>query len=251
VVIDTAFDFWQSCPRGGDPDQRCHALRLCHQIVWGRALPNGRSISLVDRHPDGYLELQFDGLALKLTSDSVVPTYKRYKRAEAQRIREGIAPERLDQFEVISGTIGAITLFPGYRVGTANTLNMHRGRDPYVCDRMDLTLECIRLHYLKRPNPLAKTLELYPEFFALFGDFDGYVEHFLFQDLVKGGRVATFLPLDLSRAGLPQGPAEYEMFMDRSIAFVQGRNARIAALQLSVRDDVAVIACGDRPCALS
>ena len=24
-------------PRAGDPDQRCHALRLCHQVVWGRA----------------------------------------------------------------------------------------------------------------------------------------------------------------------------------------------------------------------
>src|SRR5687768_14988567 len=127
MVIDTTFDFWQSCPRGGDPDRRCHALRLCHRILWGRALPDGRPISLVDRHPDGYLELQFDNVSLKLTSDSVVPTYKRYQRAEAQRIREGIAPERLDEFEAISGTIGGITLFPGYRVGTANTINMKRG----------------------------------------------------------------------------------------------------------------------------
>jgi hypothetical protein len=204
----------------------------------------------VDRHPNGYLELQSDNFSLKLTSDSVVPTYKRYKRAEALRIRQGIAPERLNEFEAISGTIGGITLFPGYRVGTANTINMQRGCDPYICDRMDLTLECIRLHYLEEPSPLAQTLALYPEFFSLFGDFDGYVEHFLFQDLVQDGRVATFLPLNLSRSGLPQTPAEYEMFMDRSIAFVQGRNDRIAALGLSVRDDQNCLACAKRPCAL-
>ena len=226
-------------------------MRLCHQTIWGRALPDGRPISLVDRHPRGYLELQVDDSSLKLTSDSVVPTYERYKRAEAQRIREGIASERLDKFAAISGTIGGITLFPGYRVGTANTINMQRGCDRAVCDRMDLTLECIRLHYVGKPSPLAETLALYPEFFSLFGDFDGYVEHFLFQDLIRGGRVATFLPLDFSQSGMPQGPAEYERFMDRSIAFVLGRNARIAALQLSVRDDANVIACGERPCALN
>lgn len=251
MEIDTTFDFWQSCPRRGDPDQRCHALRLCHQILWGRALPDGRAVSLVDRHPEGYLELQVENFSLKLTSDSVIPTYKRYKRAEELRIREGIAPERLDEFETIAGTIGGITLFPGYRVGAANTINMQRGCDPYVRDRMDLTLECIRLHYLGEPSPLAETLARYPEFFSLFGDFDGYVEHFLFQDLVQGGRVATFLPLNLSQSGLPQSPAEYEMFMDRSIAFVQGRNARIAALQLSVPDDARVVACGERSCALT
>lgn len=218
--------------------------------MWGRALPDGRPISLLDRHPDGYLELHFGNLSLKLTSDSVVPTYKLWKRAEVLRIREGIAPERLDEFEAIAGTIGGITLFPGYQVGTATTINMQRGRDPYISDRMDLTLECIRLHYLGEPSPLAETLARYPEFFSLFGDFGGYVEHFLFQDLVQGGRVATFLPLDLAGSGLPKSPAEYQVFMDRSIAFVQGRNARIAALELSVRDDAHVIACGKRPCAL-
>lgn len=251
IKIDTTFDFWQSCPRGGDPDQSCHGLRLCHQVLWGRPLPDGRPIALVDRHSEGgYLELRCDDVSLKLTSDSVVPTYRQYSRVEARRMREGIEPERLDEFESIAGTIGAVTLFPGYRVGTAHTINMRRGRDLYICDRMDLTLECIRLQYFGEPNPLAGTLALYPEFFSLFGDFEGYIEHFLFQDLVRDGRVATFLPLDLSRSGLPHGRAEYEMFMDRSMAFVQGRNARIAALLLPAQDDASLIACGGRPCGL-
>lgn len=231
-MIDTTYDFWHSYPRGGDPDRYCHLLRKYHQVLWGRALPDGRQISLVDRYPDGYLELQGDGLSLKLTSDSVIPTYKLWKRAKAKGIREGIDPQRLDQFESLAGTIGGITLFPGYKVGSANTINMQRGSNSLVGDRMDLTLECIRLHYLGAPSPLAQTLDLYPEFFALFRDFEGYVEHFLFQDLVKDGRVLTFLPMDFSKPGMPQGPSEYKDYMESTTAFVQGRNTRIAALRL-------------------
>lgn len=251
MLIDTTFDFWQSCPRRGDPDSRCHGLRRWHQVLWGRNLPDGRAISLEDRHPDGYLELRVDHLSMKLTSDSVVPTYKLYQRAKSQGIRDGIAPARLDEFESLSGTIGGITLFPGYRVDAANTINMSRGRDPIICDRMDLTLECIRLHYLGEPSPLAETLRRYPEFFALFGTFEDYVEHFLFQDLVEADRVVTFLPLDFSQPGLPQNPEEFQVFMGRSMAFVQNRNARIAALELSVPEDTQVRPCGDRPCGLA
>lgn len=42
-------------------------------------------------------------------------------------------------------------------------------------DRFDLTLECIRRHYLNMDSPLAPTLSRYTKFFALFGDFPGYV----------------------------------------------------------------------------
>ena len=250
MTLDTTYDFWQSCPRGGDPDSRCHALRKYHQVLWGRPLPDGRMISLVDIYPDGYLELQVDGLSLKLTSDSVIPTYKLWKRAKDKRIREGIDPQRLDAFETLSGTIGGITLFPGYTVNGAGTINMQRGRSSAIGDRMDLTLECIRLHYLGEDSPLAKTLALYPEFFDLFGGFEGYVEHFLFLDLIKDGRVQTFLPLDFSRPGMPQDSNEYKQFMENTTAFVQSRNARIAALQLSIPADTNVKACGSRCCAI-
>lgn len=240
-MIDTTYDFWKAYPLGGDPDRNCHLLRTYHQVLWGRALPDGRQVSLVDRYPDGYLELQVDGLSLKLTSDSVIPTYKLWKRAKDKGIREGIDPQRLDQFESVAGTIGGITLFPGDRIGNSGTINMERGRNTYIGDRMDLTLECIRLFYLGEPSPLAKTLANYPEFFVLFRDFESYVEHFLFQELVKSGRVLTFLPLNFSMSGMPQDPCEYQEYMEKTIAFVKCRNSRIATLGLSVleKDDIA------------
>ena len=52
--------------------------------------------------------------------------------------------------------------------------------------RFDLTLECIRRHNTGRASPLSETLDPHSDFFALFGDFRGYVEHFLLQDLVTG-----------------------------------------------------------------
>lgn len=46
-------------------------------------------------------------------------------------------------------------------------------------DRFDLTLECIRRHYLGQRSPLGETLARYRDFFALFEDFSGYVEFFM------------------------------------------------------------------------
>ena len=51
--------------------------------------------------------------------------------------------------------------------------------DPRIAGRFDLTVECIRGHYLDEPSPLSDTLARYADFFALFGDFDGYVDFFL------------------------------------------------------------------------
>ena len=40
-----------------------------------------------------------------------------------------------------------------------------------IADPFDLTLECIRRHYLGETSPLAETLRRYEQFFALFEDF--------------------------------------------------------------------------------
>ena len=64
------------------------------------------------------------------------------------------------------------------------TINGARGCNRKIGDRFDLTLECIRRHYQREESPLSRTLSSYREFFELFGDFRGYVEFFLLQDLV-------------------------------------------------------------------
>ena len=76
-------------------------------------------------------------------------------------------------------------VFPGHQVGRKMTINQARGCDARIRDRFDLTLECIRRHYLDKCSPLSDTLARYAEFFGLFGDFAGYVDFFHLQDLVN------------------------------------------------------------------
>jgi hypothetical protein len=74
-------------------------------------------------------------------------------------------------------------LFPGKRIDGKMTINGARGFHPKIKDRFDLTVECIRRHYRAEDSPLSDTLSRYADFFALFRNFEGYVEHFLLQDL--------------------------------------------------------------------
>ena len=125
-------------------------------------------------------------------------------------------------------------LFPSNPVDGKHTINQAREmkRDA-IGDRFDLTLECIRRYYLHptADSPLASTLARYPEFFALFRDFRGYVDFFLLHDLVTDEYSAVqFITdfSDLSTPAVPQSLAEFTGYRERSIEFVQARYRRVA-----------------------
>ena len=79
-------------------------------------------------------------------------------------------------------TIGGTILFPKH----PNNINGQRGMNPFICDRWDLTLECIRRYYEgitdKDHNPLGWVLETDKPFFDMFVDFRGYYDFFFLQD---------------------------------------------------------------------
>lgn len=129
-------------------------------------------------------------------------------------------------------TIGAMMVFPGNRINSKQTVNQRRGTHPLIADRFDLTLECIRRHYLRQASPLSDTLALYADFFDLFVDFRGYVDFFLLQDLVTNdyGAIRFLLPFaDFTTPAVPATLAEYVLYRQDSLKFVAARNARIAA----------------------
>jgi hypothetical protein len=124
-------------------------------------------------------------------------------------------------------------VFPGNKVDGKQTLNGARGFHPRIRDRMDLTLECIRLHYLGHASPLSDVLARYADFFALFGSFEGYVRFFLLDDLVDDDerQVRFFLPFDdFTTPALPQTVEAYRVYGDASVAFIRARNRRIDAV---------------------
>ncbi|MEP6649978.1 MAG: hypothetical protein ABJA74_08700 [Lapillicoccus sp.] len=81
-------------------------------------------------------------------------------------------------------------------------------------------------------NPLARGLACYADFFDTFGDFGGYVDHFLLNDLVAGKYVSVrFFKAfdDFTGDPLPVvSLAEYREYMRRSMDFITARNDRIA-----------------------
>jgi len=135
----------------------------------------------------------------------------------------------LEAFNDIGSTIGGFLVFPSNPVDGGQTINMARGGSRRIDDRIDLTLECIRLHYLGASSPLADTLARFGSFFALFENFDGYVNFFLLQDLVSAdGGVKFFLPFDnFSTPSLPRTVDEYQTYRESVTSFVAARNRRI------------------------
>jgi hypothetical protein len=104
-----------------------------------------------------------------------------------------------------------------------------------IADRIDLTLECIRRHYAEEPeSPLADVLNVYADFFALFGrreqGFRCFVDFFHFQDLVSPDydEVRFFLPLDnFKRPGTPATTEEYVTYREATLDFIEKRGRRM------------------------
>ena len=137
----------------------------------------------------------------------------------------------MNAFYELGCTIGAYLVFPfPVQVDGAwqRSINQERGTKREIRDRFDLTLECIRRHYLAEWSPL-KTLALHSDCLNLFGDFRGYVDHLLLNDLVDDtGTIRFYLPVsDFDRDALPTSVEAYREIMRRSMDFVSARNKRI------------------------
>ncbi|MGD8199425.1 DUF6994 family protein [Ornithinimicrobium sp. W1679] len=242
--IDPDLDFASYYDLGGDPDRTCQRLYLWHQALCSRAV-DGVGPFVVDVVYDRAYELSLrsaDGPALRLGSDGIIPTWSTpgWTWRFAPELVAEIERDEDDFFRVAS-TIGGYVLFPRNGEGqTGWTINQARGVHPQIADRFDLTLECIRRHYLdpRLDSPLADRLSYYRDFFAMFGNFDTYVRFFLLDDLVTPDRdgVWSLLTGDVV-TGFPV-PAyatttvEYAAFRANSINFVRARNDRIQRLEL-------------------
>lgn len=231
MAIDVAFDFRSDCV-GPDPDSGSPTLRHYHRLLWSKRLPSGASFDLSDTTPGEYLHHRSELGEFCLSSDSAIPTFTNRERLKP--IIEQVAESDNEAFLKAAYTIGAMIVFPAHRIDRLGTINQDRGMHPAISDRFDLTLECIRRHYYSvLPNPLAGTLSRYAAFFALFGDFPGYVNFFLLDDLVTYDfRVRFFMRFDgdFRAPPVPNDVDTYREYRQRSIEFIEARNRRINQL---------------------
>lgn len=198
MLIDTTFDF-RTDATTSDPDRSSPTLRCYHRLLWSKPLPGGQPFNLDTSTPGEYLHHRSEALGeFFLSSDSVIATYSYYQSAAG--LIAQIPQAVVEDFETISYTIGGMLVFPSNKINRKPAINMARGTNRRrIGDRIDLTLECIRRHYSPdTDSPLAAVLARYPKFFGLFGDFRGYFDFFLLQDLVTPdyGSVRFFLPFD-------------------------------------------------------
>jgi hypothetical protein len=230
-VIDVAFDFRSDTPPGRDPDAFSPTLRKYHQLLWSKPLPSGALFDLDIATPP-YLHHLSELGEFWLSSDAAIPSWSRWTKKTIANIIDQIPEVEREEFIRITYTIGGMTVFPANKVDGRPTINGARGFNQRIADRFDLTVECIRRHYLGEPSPLGDTLARYADFFALFGNFAGYVDFFHLQDLVDEptAMVRFFTPFeDFAASPLPGTLGAYFEYRQRAIEFVQSRNRRIEA----------------------
>lgn len=231
--IDVTFDF-RSDTKGypkRDPDVYSPTLRRYHKRLWSKRLPIGALFNL-DDSTSHYLLHQSELGKFALASDTVIPTFR--KEARLSHINDAIPDAEREAFRRAVYTIGGMMVFPGIRIGNKMTINQARGCHPRIKDRFDLTVESIRRHYRNERSPLSELLRRYGAFFELFGDFRGYVEFFLLQDLVTEdySAVRFFTPFEnFTTSPLPQSLDGYNEYRRRAMKFIEARNVRILEWQ--------------------
>lgn len=220
-------DFWKDEILGGgenDPDAVSKTLQTYHQFLWSKLLPNGEKMDLSAGYGYSYLTWK----NFRFGSDSILASFRyvRYRKMLEQVSK--VLPNYKDFIEDFlrkTYTIGGSIIFP-----KENSINRARGCNPFIKDRWDLTLECIRRYYKNEDSPLFETLVKNKEFFDLFVDFKGYVDFFYLQDCVSDDYESVNFWIgdgDLSKNPMPQTVDEYLLWIEKQLDFVAKRNQRI------------------------
>jgi len=221
--IDVDFDFRQDS--NGDPDTDSKKLYEAHKFLWNKMLPCGKILDLkIIGDNYGRLLLK-NNLCDNLSSDRMCPHFDGKYNGKFDGWLSDFEREELKQKV---RTIGGHIVFPAHK-RNGFTINQARGVNRKICDRFDLTLECIKRFYQEEQSPLYDTLMRYKDFFDLFIDFSGFVDFFLLQDFIgEKGQIKFSLPFDnFNSTPLPQKVDEYKEYKNHTIDLINFRNNRI------------------------
>lgn len=232
--VDVEFCFYEDDDYVGDADRDSRLLQAWHAQLWSKPLPSGELV--VWRTDEGFPCLTHrSGLGdFRLSSDTIATTHASYSRSAVPAFWADLSSSDQERYEHGFYRIGGFIVFPRHE----RSLNQLRGSCAEIADRFDLTLDCIRRHYLgSHDNPLGDVLRRDAAFFGLFGTgpsgFSNYVEFFFLQDLVDVDSIRWFdgfegASWDFGESPLPKSAAVYRAYLDNVLAFVTARGARIA-----------------------
>jgi hypothetical protein len=268
--IDTKLDMFKDEP--ADEEYRgesyCETLHKYHKKLWSKPLPSGGSFNLTMERssnwkPFPYYWLEHDSQLghFELTSDVLSTGWNNeWGRSGGEydwlkNARSGLKDGEIELFKTAIRTIGNFIVFPkGEKNPTKYGINQARGMydekkggaAAKIGDRIDLTLECIRLWYLGikdvEQNPLVNAIDFSKDFFDLFGKGDDgfreYVKFFLLDDLVdsKYWSVKFFLsPFNGFEqiVPLPKDVPRFRELMEGVESFIIKRNKQIDDYEFS------------------
>ena len=218
--IDIHFDV-QTDSNGKDPDSASPTLRAYHQLLWSKPLPNGQEMKLgIEKNCLKWGDIWFG-------CDSITASFLHWRFPLKEYVEQNIPnfAEWKNNYWHKTYTIGGSIIFPMHRW----SMNQARGCSVKICDRWDLTLECIRRFDAGESTPLDKALEKDRDFFSLFVDFKGYVDFFLLQDCVdEKYNVKKWLDTNhFDSMPMPKNIDEYYKWIDTQLDFVAKRGKRI------------------------
>jgi len=222
--IDINFDFRKDS-KCGDPDTDSPKLYETHKLLWSKELPNGKKFTLEIKEDSYGRFLLKNNLTMNLSSDRMCP---HFDGKYSNKFDGWLSDNEREELKHKVRTIGGHIVFPAHKKN-GFTINQARGVSRIICDRFDLTLECIRRFYKDDESPLSKTITNYKDFFDLFVDFNGYAEFFHLQDFIdQDGQIDFSLPFDnFNRPPLPKTIDEYRKYMEHTLELMNKRNRRI------------------------
>ncbi|MGJ9405478.1 DUF6994 family protein [Nesterenkonia aurantiaca] len=225
------FDIRSDTPPGRDPDSHSPTLRTYHRLLWSKPLPNGEMFGLSEARRNCYLYHQSDLGEFFLSSDRITQGLAGWG-GRLQALAENFSEAENEEFRAVANSVAGVIVWPGNQIDRQQTINAARGLNSKIADRIDLTLEAIRRHYVGETSPLAKTLARYSDFFGLFENFLGYTEFFHLQDLVATNAVRFFAPFDdFQSSGVTATAESYMDFRRRYTDFLLARRERVSTWQ--------------------
>jgi hypothetical protein len=228
ITIDTKFNF-SNDTKCGDPDKDSHKLYEYHKFLWEKVMPCGKKLDLeITSNNDQFLLKSniYDDFSSDRMFPHLVGKYN-------NRFDGWLNDSEINELKYIVRTIGGHIIFPAH-MNNGKTINQVRGWNFQICDRFDLTLECIKLFYSNKPSPLFEVFLRYKNFFDLFINFKSYIDYFLLQDLIdENGNIIFILPFDnFNRSALPESIEEYKLYKRHTIDLINKRNERISKFKL-------------------
>ena len=218
--IDIHFDV-RADSNGKDPDSASRTLKAYHQLLWSKPLPNGQVMQLeIDKGCLRWGDMWFG-------CDSITASFSHWRFPLRKFVEEHITnfAQFREEYLHKTYTIGGSIIFPMHKW----SMNQARGCSVKICDRWDLTLECIRRFYMGESTPLDTALTKDVDFFKLFVDFRGYIDFFLLHDCVdENYNVKLGLDTQLfDSMPMPKTLDDYLKWIEFQLDFVAKRGKRI------------------------